>query len=343
MIRKIKIRAAILANINKLLKLKNIYHNSELSRNQVLVKLYYTGICGSQIGEIKGVKGKDKFLPHLLGHEATGKILEIASNHKYLKKNDKVILHWQKNVGRNSKTPNYTDVKNKKINAGWVTTFNNYAIVSSNRLTKLPNEINLKEGVLFGCSLTTAYGSIFKDSKINLNNKNKILITGGGMIGQAILIFLYSKYQNISLLEKNLKKVKFLKKIYPNIKVIKNLNEVKVNEFDYVYETTGYEKIIEKGYRSIKFSGKMILIGVPNSKSKIKINTLDINYGKKIIGSYGGGVMPNKDIKNIIYFLKKNKAKLKNLYDKTYNFNKINLVIKKLMSGKMIKKPIIKF
>lgn len=341
--KKIKIRAAVLTKINKILKIQNIYHERELSDNQALVKLYYTGICGSQIGEIKGVKGKNKYLPHLLGHEATGRILKISSNHKHLKKNDKVILHWQKNVGRNSKTPNYTDIKNKKINAGWVTTFNNYAIVSSNRLTKLPKEINLKEGVLFGCSLTTAYGSIFKESKINLNKKNKILITGGGMIGQAILIFIYSKYQNISLLEKSLKKIQFLKKIYPNIKIIKNLSAVKNNDFDYVYETTGSKKIIEKVYRSIKTSGKLMLIGVPHYKSKIKINTLEINYGKRIIGSYGGGVVPNKDIKNIIYFLKNSKAKLKNLYGKIYNFNEINLIIKKLMLGKIIKKPIIKF
>ena len=77
MIKKIKIKAAILNKINKNLILKNIYHDGQLSENQVLVKLFYTGICGSQIGEIKGVKGKDRYLPHLLGHEATGKIIKV--------------------------------------------------------------------------------------------------------------------------------------------------------------------------------------------------------------------------------------------------------------------------
>ena len=40
-----------------------------LEIGQVLVELKYSGICGSQIGEIDGVKGTDKFLPHLMGHE----------------------------------------------------------------------------------------------------------------------------------------------------------------------------------------------------------------------------------------------------------------------------------
>lgn len=163
MIKKIKIKAAVLKKINHDLEIKTVFHDGIISANQVLVKLFYTGVCGSQLGEIKGVKGKDKYLPHLLGHEATGKVVKISSKNNFLKKNDNVILHWQKNLGKNSKTPVYFDNQNKKVNAGWVTTFNNYAIVSINRVTKLPKNISLKQGVLFGCALTTAYGAIFKD------------------------------------------------------------------------------------------------------------------------------------------------------------------------------------
>jgi len=338
--KKIEIKAAVLNKINHDLELKRIYHEGDLSKNQALVKIIYSGICGSQIGEISGVKGKDKYLPHLLGHEATGKIVNISPRIKNLKRNDKVILHWQRNYGVDSKTPIYTDNKNKKINAGWVTTFNNYAVVSKNRLTKLPRKISLKYGVLFGCALTTAYGSVFKDSKINLKKKNKILITGGGMIGQSILFLIASEKQEITILEKNIRKINFIKKAYPKVKIMKSLN--KINYYDHIYETTGVSNVIEKSYRAIKIIGKLLLIGVPNAKTKISINTLEINYGKKIIGSYGGGVKPNKDISKIILHIKKNKLSLKKLCEKVYKFNEINNVIKKLKLGKIIKKPIIK-
>ena len=65
-------RAAVLFKQNSNLKIIKIKSNSKLSRGQVLVKIFYSGICGSQLGEISGKKGKDKFLPHLLGHEGTG-------------------------------------------------------------------------------------------------------------------------------------------------------------------------------------------------------------------------------------------------------------------------------
>ena len=59
--KKIEIKAAVLNKINHDLELKRIYHEGDLSKNQVLVKIIYSGICGSQIGEISGVKGKDKY------------------------------------------------------------------------------------------------------------------------------------------------------------------------------------------------------------------------------------------------------------------------------------------
>jgi S-(hydroxymethyl)glutathione dehydrogenase/alcohol dehydrogenase len=340
MMQKIKIRAAVLEKINKKLNIKNIYHDSNLSYNQILVKIVYTGICGSQLGEVKGVKGRDKFLPHLLGHEATGIVQKTAKNIKGFKKNDKIILHWQKNPTKNSSTPKYFDDKLKTINAGWLTTFNTHAVVSKNRISKLPKQLSMKEGLLFGCSLTTAYGSVFKDSKINLKKKNLILITGGGMIGQAIIVLLYNQNQDIFIVENNPKKINFIRKNFPKIKFI---NDYKNNDilFDYIYETTGIGKIIELCYNSTKNNGKLILIGVPKFSEKININTLGINYGKKIIGSYGGGIIPERDIKKILAYIKKNRINLSKLIEGPYPFKKINIIINKMLKGQIVNKPII--
>ena len=79
----------------------------KIAPSQVLVKLFYSGICGSQIGEIDGIKGPDRFLPHLLGHEGTGEILKLGKNVKKFKHGDKVVLHWMKGNGRDSNTPKY--------------------------------------------------------------------------------------------------------------------------------------------------------------------------------------------------------------------------------------------
>ena len=60
--------AAYLEKINRPLKIETI-HIPEPDFGQVLVKVINSSICGRQISEINGSKGKDKFLPHLLGHD----------------------------------------------------------------------------------------------------------------------------------------------------------------------------------------------------------------------------------------------------------------------------------
>ena len=73
-------RAAVLVELNKPLEMAELRMPDELSFGQVKVKLLYSGICGAQINEIEGAKGPDKFLPHLLGHEASATVLEIAKS-----------------------------------------------------------------------------------------------------------------------------------------------------------------------------------------------------------------------------------------------------------------------
>ena len=342
---KLKIKAAVLEKNFQPLKIKNIFLKDELKKNQILVQIYYSGICGSQIGEINKVKGKDNYLPHLLGHEGTGKIININKKFKsQFKIGEEVILHWQKSNGKNCVNPIYYDSYNKKVNAGWVTTFNNFAIVSENRLTKLPKDISKKEGVLFGCGLTTAYGALFNNININKIKKEKILLTGFGMIGQIMLKFIsVLGVSDITVVENNYNKILLLKKNYKNVKIFTNTKFIKKEVFDIAFETTGLNKLIEYSYNNIINKGKLILIGVPSYDQKIRINTLGINYGKKIIGSYGGNINPKKDIPKIFKFVKKNKIKLKDFFSGPYKFEKINDILKKIQSGVIIKKPLIKF
>ena len=136
-------KAAILFEQNKPLKIESIEFPTELEIGQVLVKLHYSGICGSQLGEINGVKGPDKFLPHLMGHEGCATVLEIGQGVKTIAKDDLVVLHWKKGEGIQSDPPKYK-LNGQNINAGWITTFNEYAIISENRCTKIPQHTNKK-------------------------------------------------------------------------------------------------------------------------------------------------------------------------------------------------------
>src|SRR5579862_7195057 len=152
-------KAAVLAKSREPLIVDEIEFPAELEAGQVLVRILYTTICGAQINEIEAIKGPDKYLPHLLGHEASGTVLETGPGVTHVANGDTVVLHWRPSRGIQSRPPAYR-WRGQKLNAGWVTTFNEYAVVSENRLTPIPEHTDLKLAPLFGCAVTTAAGVI---------------------------------------------------------------------------------------------------------------------------------------------------------------------------------------
>src|SRR5208282_6331587 len=114
-------KAAILAKSRAPLVVDEITFPEALEVGQVLVKVLYTSICGAQINEIDAAKGPDKFLPHLLGHEALATVIETGPGVSSCRPGDMVVMHWRPGKGMQSPTPDYR-WNGRKLNAGWVTT-----------------------------------------------------------------------------------------------------------------------------------------------------------------------------------------------------------------------------
>ena len=343
-----KTKAAILVQQKKPLIISEIELPDQLLRGQVLVKILYSGICGSQLGEIEGVKGKDKFLPHLLGHEGIGKILQVGPSVKKVKKGNKVLLHWMPTKGINAKPPIYY-WRNKKLNAGYVTTFNNHSIVSENRITKIRNSEKDLDMLLLGCTASTAIGSVEKLCKINKHKT--VAVAGCGPIGLYIIRYLkFLKVKRIISIDINSKKLELSQK-YGATETIFNNNKNKLSnnfkkiksEVDYFFECSGNTTVISQGYESLNSNGSMILIGVPSHKKKSKFNTLGINLGKKIIGSKGGNFNASLDLKKFSKVVSSKNLGSKNFILKKIKLTQINDIFKKMKKNKILGKAIIKF
>ena len=181
-----KFNAAILVELKQPLVIEEI-ESPPLRFGQVLVRILCSGICGAQINEIEGAKGPDKFLPHLLGHEATATVKEVGEGVTSVKPGDRVVCHWRKGAGLQAPTPAYKSKSFPKINSGWVTTFSEYSIVSENRVTKVPSDFNPETGALLGCAVTTALGVINNNAKLAIGESIAVFGTGG--VGLNIIQF----------------------------------------------------------------------------------------------------------------------------------------------------------
>ena len=113
-----------------------------LKPGQVLIEVKYSGVCHTQLLEVRGHRGKDPYLPHCLGHEGSGIVVEVGEKVEKVKPGDPVILSWIKGSGANVMGSVF-DWKGQKVNAGAITTFSRYSIISENRLTPLSKDFPL--------------------------------------------------------------------------------------------------------------------------------------------------------------------------------------------------------
>ena len=338
-------KAAYLNKQNNLLKISENIRYEKLLRGQVLVKILYSGICRSQLYEIFDGRDNKKYIPHLLGHEATGIVVKKHSSVKKIKIKDRVILTWLKCRGIQSENPVYYDGL-KKLNSGSITTFSNYSIISENRILKLPRDISFKNGVILGCAFPTGAGMII-NKKIKPKNKSIGLIGLGGVGVSALVSSLNLNFKEIYAFDIDKKRLNFLQK---NIKTNKRIyfhnldREIKSkfkNHFDYIVETSGNISGIEDGFKLLSKNGTMIFASHPKRGKKIKLDPFELIKGKKIFGSWGGDINYEKQSELLFNLFRKIKNYNNLFTKKIYSINEINKALLDLKSNKVLR-PIIK-
>ncbi len=331
-------KAAILVQSREPLVVDEFVLPGELGVGQVLVKILHSSICGAQINEIAAAKGPDKFLPHLLGHEASATVVETGPGVTHVKAGDTVVLHWRPSQGIQSPTPAYT-WHGAKLNAGWVTTFNDHAVVSENRMTVIPPHYDLKIAALLGCAVTTALGVVNNDAKVKIGES--VAVYGAGGVGLNIVQFaaLAGAYPivAIDLLDNKLEMAKALGATHViNARTVTDIPAalraiVGAKGPDKVIETTGVRSVIEQSYDVTHPDGICVLVGVPSEK--VMIDSLPIHFNKVLTGSHGGDAIPNIDIPRILKLDEAGRISFDGLITHEFMLEQVNDALELVRSG----------
>lgn len=337
-----KTTAAILAKINSPLAIEEISISDRLESGQVLIQMESAAICGSQIGEIKGVKGTDKYLPHLLGHEGIAIVLRTAKDVTKVSEGDRVAVHWMKGAGIDAKPANYSSFNFSRINSGAIAVFAEKSIISENRITKIGSEYKSSIFSTLGCGLLTSYGVLTRNLDI-LNKKGNLLILGFGGVGQLIyLIGSIISEASFSVLDRNTHSLE-LAKSWGISNIFSNLDDIPEDEYDFIIDTTGNVISIEKGYACLSQIGHLVLLGVTPVGQRIRIDPMPLHFGKVITGSFGGNANPEIDIPKIQELVNSNLGHFDKYKFKNFKLSEINTAILELENNPNFSRALIDF
>jgi len=337
-----QVRAAILQEVNAPLIIKKITL-PDLLPGQVLVKVHYSGVCRSQLMEVKGGRGPDPWLPHLLGHEGSGEVLAIGEGVTKVKPGDAVILGWLKGSGLEAPGARYR-YGDEIINSGRVTTFSTHTIVSENRVTLKPEGLPMDVAVLFGCALPTGAGMVL--NQVQPLSGATVAVVGLGGVGLSALMALkgFDCAQIIAIdisteklaLAKDLGATHTLQvgqdSIYDQVMALTD------GGVDICVESAGSVDTIELGFSLIrKGGGRLWFASHPPEGEMIRLAPHDLISGKSIFGTWGGSSFPDRDIPRMAEIFRKGNVPLDRLLTRRYSLEQVNEALADLEAGKVFR------
>ena len=338
-----KTKAAVLRKVGGPLILEEL-DIPRLKRGQVLVKIFYSGLCRSNLNEINGYKGAE-FIPHLTGHEASGLVVEVGEGVTKVKEDDRVVCSWIKGLGLEANTVKYLTDR-EIINAGFCSTFIEFSIISENRVTKIRNEIEMSVAALLGCAVPTGAGII--DNEIGTKHNKKIAIFGIGGIGASALMRAVALNLNCVVFDTVTWKLRWVSDNF-GVKTVNALfngfsSDYDVSEcmsfigdFDFAVECSGNKKAMEMAFSFLKNNGTAIIAGNLSPGDCISIDPFELVKGKKLRGTWGGGCVLDKDIPFYVDEHLEGRLPVERLITRAYPFSQINDGLKDLEEGKLIR------
>ncbi|WP_316230507.1 zinc-binding dehydrogenase [Bradyrhizobium sp. SZCCHNR1051] len=334
-----KTQAALLVQTGQPLVLAEI-ETPALKPGQVLVEIAYSGACGTQVMEWRGDKGEDKWVPHCLGHEGTGTVIEAGSAVTKVKVGDKVVLSWIKGTGIEAGGAVY-DWDGKKVNAGGVTTFQRHAVVSENRLTLLPSDLPMDVAVLLGCAAPTGMGAVYNVLKVQPGDAVAVFGTGGIGLNALMAAALAGAMPVIGIDPNPTRRA--LAQIYGATHVIDasgdvlaEIKKIVPQGVDLAVESSGIPAVMEQAINSTRQQGgRAVVIGNAKHGAALTLNPGVFNQGKSLLGTWGGDSVPDRDYGRYGRLLSSGRFPVRDLLSKPYSLAQADQALQDLAAGKV--------
>ena len=298
---------------------------------RVVVKVKYTGICGSDIPRVNG--DACHYFPNVLGHEFSGVIDEVGEGVTSVKPGDHVagipLVPCMKcedcQKGNYSLCKHYSFIGSREFGS-----FAEYVSMPEKNVVKIDNDVSFEKGAFFEPATVALHGL----RRLDYVGGKNVAILGGGTIGlmtaQWAKIFGAKSVTVFDILDERLDLAKRLECHYgvnsskPDF--MDRVNEITEGRgFDYVYETAGNTITMKMAFKLAANKSQVCFIGTPTKDLTFSVEEWE-NINRKeffLTGSWMSysAPFPGDEWKLTAHYFKTGDLKL----DDSFIFKKIPL------------------
>lgn len=334
--------------------------------DQVLVKLFSSGVCHSQLHTMQRPARPGHRLPALLGHESTGVVVAAGGEVKHVKEGDPVITTW---VDRDSATTNQPLVmhalnERAQYLAHWkgkevmhsAATWAEYAVAQERVVVPLPKDLPTDVTSIIGCAVMTGAGAII--NTLQVRPGQSVAVFGAGGIGLCAIsaAAIVDAYPVIAI-DVNDSKLDFARRFgATHVVNAKNGDPVQVIKdltgggADFALDAIGLPltqeqilRAVRPGFSGLNKGGTALLIGLTPSGAKATLDTSLFVGNRSFTRTSGGDCKPDRDFPMFLRWLREGKLKLNELITNRYKLEQINEAVDDLEHGRILGRGILTF
>ena len=372
-----KIKAAVLHEMgrprpyyeSKPLQIEEIDLNGP-GPDEVLVKIHAAGLCHSDLSVIDG--SRPRILPMVIGHEASGEVMECGVGVNDLKQGDHVVFSFVPMCGHcipcmtgrpalcepgaaaNTKGVLLNgDIRLKDHNHHdlhhhlGVSAFAEYVVASRRSLVKISDTIPFEVAALFGCAVLTGVGAVVNTARLSAGQT--ILVVGLGGVGlAAVLGALSAGAATVIAADINPQKRDIALQLGAQYVIdpaeltsVTQVKDLTGGGVDIAVEFAGVINALEFAYSATKRGGTTVTAGLPHPSKMFSLSpTVLVGEERTLKGSYLGSCIPARDITAYIALYESGRLPVDKLLSETISLEQVNEGFERLASGKTIRQII---
>ena len=333
---------------------------------QVLVKLFASGVCHSQLHTMGRPPRPGRRLPALLGHESTGVVVAKGRDVKHVREGDRVITTWVDRDNATTSLPlvdhtlndrqQYTAVWNGQEVSHSAATWAEYALASERVVLPMPGDVATDVTSIIGCAVMTGAGAII--NTLRVRSGQSIAVFGAGGIGLcAIAAAAVVDAYPIVAVDVNDDKLAFSRRFGATHAInskaadaVQSIKDLTGGGADFAIDAVGLPQTQEQilravraGYSGMNRGGTALLIGITPPDAKATLDTNLFVGNRSFTRTSGGDCKPDRDFPIFIRWFRQGKLKLDELITNRYKLEQINTAVDDLHHGRILGRGILTF
>lgn len=338
---------------------------------EILVRVRAAGLCHSDLSVIDGSRPRP--MPMLLGHEATGEVVELGDGVRSLAVGDHVVFSFVPMCGhcgpcacgrpvlcepgaaanaRGSLLGGATRLRDMlqmplHHHLG-VSGFAEYAVVSERSAVRIDADLPPRIAALFGCAVLTGVGAVVNTAGV-LPGQSVAVFGLGGVGLAALLGAAASSAWPLVAIDIVPEKLALARELGASHcidaregDVAARVRDATQAGVDYAIETAGSERVLADAYAATRRGGTTITVGLPAPERMLSLPAVSLVAEERTLkGSYMGSAVPARDIPRYVALHRAGKLPVDRLLTHVLMLDEINEGFDRLARGEAIRQVVL--